>query len=263
MNPLIHVQVNLDLLKRLKLNIDQDLFVLGGIVPDIYLAGWGTQEKFHRYSKQFLAYLIENDPEYAALGVGFMAHGENPEGLDFFAHKKGGFIEKKLMLVKPFVLEERPKIRDDELTDISHSLIEFACDYLSDYEAANALNFAFERVDLKRVAFHLSTFFGTPRKKTYKLLKTLRKFNFQELRTIKGVSSNVKRFLVWKDLTSSTILEKYRFLRIQLHFMRQNVIVRVFNKVRAVVKPDFESFLREAEKGMGKSLPKHLPPRLV
>lgn len=263
MNPLIHAQLNLSLLKRLKLGIDQDLFVLGGILPDIYLAGWASQERFHRYSKQFLTYLAENDPAYTALGAGFLAHGEEPEGLDFFAHRKGGFVEKKLMLVKPFVVEERPKIRDDELTDISHSLIEFACDYFSDYEAANALNFAFERVDLKRVAFHLSTFFGTPRKKTYKLLKTFRNFNFQGLRTIKGVSSNVKRFLVWKDLTSSTMLEKYRFLKIQLHFMRRNVIVRVFNKVRAAVKPDFESFLRDAEKGTGKSLLKHLPPGLA
>lgn len=264
MNPLTHVQINLELFEELNLKIDRDLFVLGGVLPDLdYIGGLSSVYDYHKDAKSFIQYLLENDPNYVALGIGFLFHGEFPEGLDFHAHKSEGFIEKKLQKVKPLVQAEHPKIKDHELTNISHSLIEFACDYLSSYEAANALNFAFKRVDLKRIAFHLSTFFKIPRHKTYRVLKFFRKFNFQKLRTNKGVSSSVKKFLLWKDFNAPTLFQKYSFLKTQFHFMRKKGIQRVFNEVKNSVQNELPVFIGEAKKNMKKNLPKHLPPGLI
>lgn len=262
MNPLIHVQVNLELLEELKLNLNKDLFILGSVLPDIYITGLFAEEVSHKKSKEFVQYLLKNDPSYSALGAGFLFHGEFPEGLDFHAHKKDGFIEKKLPFVKNLVREEHPKIKDEELTRISHSLIEFACDYLSTNDSAVALNFALRRVDLRRVSFHLSTFFGISRKKTYKILKFFRKFEFQKLRTMKGVSSSVKKFLLWKDFHAPTIFQKYKFLKTQFHFMRKKGVARVFNNVKNLVEPDLDDFLQQTKKEMKKTLPKHMPREL-
>ncbi len=263
MNPLIHVQLNLELFRKLRLELDRDLFIVGSVLPDIYFGGSISENESHYQSKRFLSYLLKNDPNYASMGVGFMFHGEEPNGLDFYAHKKNGFIEKKLQHVKPLVLAEHPKIREADLTKIGHSLIEFACDYLSDEDAASALNFAFKRTDLKRIAFHLTAFFGAHQHKTYKMLKFFSKFNFQKLRTKKGVSSSVKRFLLWNDVGAVTMLQKYRHLKTQLYFMRKKGVEMVFNEVKNAVQPDLDKFLKSAKKEMAKNLPKHLPPELV
>lgn len=263
MNPLIHVQLNLELLKKLRMRLDRDLFIIGSVLPDIHLGGLMTEHESHHQSKKFLDYLLKNDPNYTAMGVGFMFHGEEPNGLDFYSHKKNGFIEKKLPYVKPLILAEHPKMREPDLTKIGHSLIEFACDYLSDEDAAGALNFAFKRTDLKRIAFHLATFFGAHPHKTYKMLKFFSKFNFQKLRTKKGVSSSVKRFLLWNDVGAVTMLQKYRHLKTQLYFMRKKGVELVFNEVKNAVQPDLDGFLEAAKKEMAKNLPKHLPPELA
>ncbi len=264
MNPLTHMQVNLELYEEMKLRIDKDLFILGGVLPDMeYMGGLGSVCGHHQNAKKFMQYLLENDHDYVALGVGYLFHGESPEGLDFYTHQPGGFIDRQLPKIKPLMLTEHPYINDQELTGISHSLIEFACDYLSSYESANALNFAFKRVDLKRIAFHLSTFFKIPRRKTYRVLKFFRKFNFQRLRTNKGVVSCAKKFLLWKDFNASILVRKYGFLKTQFSFMRKKKMQKVFNNVKNLIQNDFPAFTSEAKEGMRKKLPKHLPPGLI
>ena len=261
MNPLTHCKFSLEWLENNGFRIDNDLVVLGSILPDLSYMGFIPELEAHTKSVEFLKYLQKNDPSYVALGIGFMLHGEKPYCLDYFTHKSDGYIEKKSVIIAELL--EHAKFNASKWylknkDDFIHSLIEFSGDTLMEPDVAKKIHRALSSVNLFKVSFHLASFFKSDPNVILRSLQFFKTFNFQRLQSTKGVVHAIQDFFILRAFShKNNTMEKYGAIMNRLNPWRTHKLIKILNSTREIVGEDYKEFLAITQEKIKKNTSKH------
>ncbi|MBI4016969.1 MAG: hypothetical protein HY363_04735 [Candidatus Aenigmarchaeota archaeon] len=262
MNPLTHGKFSFEWLGQNGFKLNEPLVILGSVLPDFSLVGVFPERQAHTNGIAFLNYLQEKEPLLAPLGVGFMLHGEKPNCLDYFTHKRKGYIAGKSEAVSEIV--ERAKLKLDSWyhktsDDFVHSVIEFSGDTLIEPEFVKKLHNAFTSVDLQKVSFHVSNFFKSDQKSLLRALRYFKMFDFGKLQTTKGIVHSIQDFAVIRAFSQkNNTFERYAALVNRLNFWRAHKLVEVINKAREVVAEDYHEFLAKTNEKIKRHTARHV-----
>ncbi len=251
MNPLTHAKFSLEWLRLNGFRLNEPLVAVGSILPDLAYMGFIPERAAHRQGGSFLRYLKQHDYEYASLGAGFMLHGEKPYCLDYFTHRKNGYISRKAEEIMELV--ERAKLKIEvwykrSKEDFVHSLIEFSGDTLIEPEFVRKLDESFKSVDIDRIATHLSRFFNSNQQKILRALQYFKTFDFQRLHTPKGVVSSIQDFAIIRAFShNNNTLERYNALVNKLNFWRAYKLKKIIHSARENIADDYHEFLASTQ----------------
>lgn len=258
MNPLTHVLVSKRLIDEHNLNVNEDLCLLGSILPDICCLNVIPYKPSHYDALGFIHYLMEKDPEYVSLGYGFLLHSEN-FGVDKYTHENGGFIDQHEMAMYEIVKKYKHKMHGGQLKDFIHSLIEFACDsFLSAREADLLIN-AFNNVDLEKVAYHISVYFDGDGKKIHKILQFLGDFDWHDCTHVKGVAKTWDRWLFYEELANSSGVNMMKHLSHAWTLFKHNNTMALLEEARDYLRNIFPVYVEFLHDEMSKTIIKQIP----
>lgn len=256
MNPLTHAQFSLDWIKRNNYRGDTNLVLLGSVLPDLAYMGFISEHEAHKNSAEFLNYLKRADPAHVALAVGFMLHGENPHCLDYYTHKKNGYIAQKATIITDLMRNAQLKLgkwypRNED--DFTHSVIEFSGDTLIHPETTQRLRHAFNTANLPKIALHLATFFKSDSKKILRALQYFKTFDFSKLQHPKGVARTFQDFSILQAFShQNNTMERYSAILNRMNFWRTHKLVQLLHKVRETVNDDYHEFLARVQDKVNK-----------
>ena len=256
MNPLTHSRFSVQWLKEQGFRTNENLVILGSILPDLSYMGFIPEREAHMEGVAFMNFLQKKDPSYAPLGIGFMLHGEKPYCLDYFTHRPEGYIAQKSAVIREALVRARFKLKywySQKEEDFVHSLIEFSGDTLMESDSGKKVHQAFLSVDLERVARHLATFFNSDTKMILRALHFFRKFNFQRLQHTKGVVHSIQDFSILKAFSQkNNTMERYGAIMNRLNPWRTHKLVKVLDSVQEIVAEDYHEFLAKTQEKIKK-----------
>lgn len=265
MNPLTHAYFALQLFEEEKLTPDQrDHLIVGSIIPDVSQFGLANHHRTHTQGMKFLRQTKNSLEHYLALGI--ISHGENPNGLDFYSHKKKGYIYLKQKQITE-LLEKYKKQLGRINSHLVHNIVEFAMDYLvvkHDPSIIKKVKMSFFN---PKVPDTLSKFFQFLRisqrriKKISRYLKNKNLHNFfYNFHSLNGMADNwldIKFFHNLKGGKHLPLTEKIRRLaEISYYNLKRKIrnknIIRMFDETSSVLEKDCRQFLLETQKQMNK-----------
>ncbi len=261
MNPLTHSRFSLQWLQEQGFRTNENLVILGSILPDLAYMGFIPEKEAHTKGVALMQYLQENDPAYAPLGVGFMLHGEKPFCLDYFTHRPKGYIAQKSAAIRDVLVRARFKLKQwysHREEDLIHSIIEFSGDTLMDGDSGKRVQQAFLSVDLARIAGHLALFFERDEARILRALQFFRRFNFQRLQNTKGVVHAMQDFSIVRAFSQkNNTIERYNAIMNRLNPWRTHKLVKILNAAQEIVGEDYREFLAKTQEKVRKHTARH------
>lgn len=261
MNPLTHAHFALELFKEDQLSQDEiDHLIVGSILPDIHITGLIQYQKTHGSGLEFLKSV--KNPLHKFLALGIISHGEEPNGLDFYAHSKEGYILQKRDSIVPLVKKYRKHIGEmDNMT--AHYLIEFSVDNLvaekNPLIVSQVLN-AFQNPKIKSAITSFSYFLGFSEKKNLKIISLFE--NKHLLNYFRNFSSPETTSQNWLNLTFYRNLKKGKNLpfreklkkltRFSYYNIKRKIsnrhITQFFHEINDHLRSDAHEFLSQSQK---------------
>lgn len=162
---------------------DLELALLGSVIVD--LDEFGVVPQIHGKSRAFLEYLLKNDPEYAPLAVGMILH----EAHDAVIDKE--YVHPNEEEAKQLVKKHSHEFGSYHL--IGHYLLDQSMDFHlirnnpEVLQVVEKVRTTLKESHGKRIAYHLSTFFGGNYGEVLHALKTFKDFNISKFKTIDGI----------------------------------------------------------------------------
>lgn len=256
MNPLTHAQFSIDWIQQNQYRGNKHLLLLGSVLPDLAYMGFIPEHEAHKNSTAFLNYLKRADPTHIALGVGFMLHGEEPHCLDYYTHKKKGYIAQKANTITDLMRKAKLKLgkwypRNED--DFTHSVIEFSGDTLIQKETTQQLQQALHTINLPKVAFHLSNFFKGDSKRILRALQYFKTFDFTKLQHPKGVARTIQDFSILQAFSHhNNTMERYNAILNRMNFWRTHKLVQLLHQARDIINEDYHEFLANVQDKVNK-----------
>jgi len=267
MNVLAHYHASLEALGNRKLTPEEDLYLLiGSFIPDVSEFKLVPEIDTHRNSLEFYKSLAKN---YHYLGVGAILHGENPRGLDYFAHFQ--YIPKRTKDIKKIIkLYKKVFPKKTDLDMVAHIIIEFCFDYLTAEKRPELI----KRIGkikkirpMKKAIYNFANFFNINKRYTRVIVAIARtdqidKFisNFQ---TVKGTAHNFQKFLFFKQYRDKSKRPDWfkRITRSSYGFLKSKFKEKQFEQLFArcieLVRKDYDPFMNNAIKNMKKLVRKY------
>lgn len=258
MNPITHVYVILELFKNQKLTKDErDHLIVGSILPDVNFSGLIHYHKTHHQALDF--FKSAKDPLHKYLALGMVLHGENPKGLDYYAHNEAGFIEKNREKVNPIARKYRSSLgKINGMT--AHYLVEFSTDYILARQHPQLIKLikdALSNPEIKESITAFSLYYGLSEKKNYKLIsiitnKHLLNF-FDYFSSSKTISRSWTSFTFLNNLkeeSKHSFTGKIRaFTSFSYSNLRRtlyhNKLNNMFQELSQTLNPEVDQFLKE------------------
>lgn len=260
MNPLTHVYLALDILKKDSLTQDEkDHLIVGSIIPDISQFGLINVYRTHTQGLGFLQQTKNPLHYYFALGV--VLHGEEPNGLDYHAHRKGGYIDLKRESVAKILKKYQKHVGriNDGLT---HDIIEFSFDYLiaqRDPSLVKKVEIAFLNPKVQDTVFKFFRFFNIPKKKSKKINRYLNNKHlhhfFCNSQSLSGMADNWLNLRFYRYLKQDKYLpftEKIKKLtKLSYYNLKRKIknknIIGMFEEISSHLEKDCQQFLFQAQ----------------
>lgn len=262
MNILTHCYANFEVFKNRKLSPEEEShLVLGSFIADVHEFKIVEKKQTHFKGPEFLKSLA---PQYHYLGAGLILHGENPQGLDYYAHQQ--YIpsrQKDIIRIMGHYKKCFPKKM--EVPMVAHLLIEFCFEYLTaekNPRLIKKVTRALEAPLLPRAVYNFSNFFNINRKHTKTILKLnekkIAKSFITNFGTIKGTTHNFQKFVFLKQYRDNVnkpnwlnraTKSSYGFLRFRI---RERQFERMIARCIEMVRKDYEPFMDHAIKNLKK-----------
>mgnify|MGYP001600695481 CR=1 FL=1 len=263
MNPLTHAFIALSLFKDEKLTKDEkDHLLLGCIIPDLHLSELITYKETHYRALEFFKSTTNRLHQFLALGM--VLHGEEPKGVDYYAHGKEGIIEQNQEEINKIALKYKSCIGNFNAMT-AHFLIEFSCDSIISQRDKSILPQFLSALDnpkLDQAITEFSNFFGLEKKKKEKIIRLfhnrfLKKFfeNLSSIETTPKSWTNVTFVMNPKNENTRlsfreklTIFTKFSYLNLQrkIHHIK---IAQLFEEINAQMEqPALEFIYQTIEK---------------
>lgn len=255
MNVLTHCYVSHEVIKGRKLTADEEaLLFVGSFISDVSEFRLVPTEETHRRS---LAFLKSLDKKFYYFGLGVVLHGEEPEGLDFYAHRHYIPVKEKEIL-KIIDFYKKVFSHETDMNKMAHIIIEFCFEHLT----AEKNTFIVDKVGravgnpvLIKAIYNLANFFDINKRYTKKILKLpdhLEKFVYN-FKTLKGTAHNFQKFIFlkqfrdaagqkkgfWNRLTASSLI----FLKSRF---KQKQVEQMFARCIEFLRKDYEPFTRQS-----------------
>jgi hypothetical protein len=258
MNPLVHVHIALELFKNNKLTPDErDHLIVGSILPDINLSGLIHYYKTHSQTLDFLYFTTNRLHKFLAIGM--LLHGEEPKGVDYYAHQENGFIEKNKILIAE-IAKKQKKLLGKMNNSTLHQLIEFSTDSITaklNPQVVPAILKAFKNPKLDPAICSFSNYFELNERKNAKIIRLLKNKHvlnfFHNFSTPKTVPKNWINFTFYLNLKREKHLnfrEKLKKLTQMSYFnlkrkMHEKEVASMFEEIDLALKPSALKFLHD------------------
>lgn len=258
MNHLLHVHIALELFKNEKLTSDElDHLIVGSILPDINLSGLIHYYKTHSGALDFLYTTTNSSQKYLALGM--LLHGENPKGVDYYAHQENGFIEKNKHLIQEIAKRHKKHLGKMNNSTL-HQLIEFSTDSITAQLNPKVIPLilkAFKNPHLDLAISAFSNYFGLSERKNNKIIRLLRNRhvlnffqNFSSQKTMPKSWINFTFYLKLKQERQLSFREKIKKLTQLSYFkmktkMHEKEVAEMFAEIDSALKPAALKFIQE------------------
>lgn len=286
MNLLTHAKVALDVVDDHKLHSDErDLLVVGSILPDVAEFGIANEPRTHKEGLQFLRYLGK---QYRMLGVGALLHGEQPHGLDYYAHhgfyevgnryaplppritRDSGYIARKYPEIASIARDHQRSIGPIRPEVAVHFVTEFCFDHIVAEREAEIPRLVFRALKNNMVmpgVLNFANYFQIDRKHLRRLKSIMRsrhvKTYLSNFSTVEGTAHNFQNFVFLKSLRDKNNGHRHGFLRHLGHVARSSLgflqtklrdrsLVQMFERCTEVVRKDSQQFLDSTEKKLKK-----------
>lgn len=262
MNILAHYHASLEALDNRKLTPKEELYLLiGSFIPDVSEFKLVPEIDTHKKNLEFHRSLAK---KYHYLGAGAILHGENPRGLDYYAHYQ--YIPKRTKDIKKIIkLYRKVFPKKTDLDMIAHIIIEFCFDYLTAEKRPELIK-RIEKIKkirpMKKAIYNFANFFNINKRYTRVLIAIAKsdqidKFieNFQ---TVKGTALNFQKFIFLKqyrdkskrpDWLKRVTKSSYGFLKSKF---RAKQYEQLFARCIELVRKDYDPFMNRAVKNMKK-----------
>ena len=281
MHLLTHAQVALDV--AAKKSRDNELLILGSILPDISELGIGNEVRTHTQGLYFLQSLSS---AYRSLGIGFILHGEKPRGLDYYTHhgyyaagkghsvplkRADGYIAQVYPQIAPIVRQYTKSFGRLSLDHAIHLVVEFCFDHITAKRHPPLLSLVHKslRANISRTALiTFSTFFAINRKELHRLLRITRarytgRF-LSHFLTLEGTAHNFRNYIFFTSTRESSLPRRALFLqmakvaRSSLDFIQTRIyersLIEMFERCLPIVERDYDNFMRKTHKELKKML---------
>ena len=258
MNPIAHVYVVLELFKNQKLTKgERDHLIIGSILPDINFSGLIHYHKTHHQALDFFKSV--KDPLHQYLASGMILHGENPKGLDYYAHKEEGFIESNREKVNLIARRYRSSLgKVNGMT--AHYLVEFSTDYIIARQHPHIIKQIREALSNPEIMEGITAFslyYGLSEKKNYKLIsiitnKHLLRF-FDYFTSSKTISRSWTSFTFLNNLKEDSkhsftgkikAFTSFSYSNLRRTFYH-NKLNDMFRELSQALNPEVDNFLKE------------------
>lgn len=263
MNPLAHAHFVLELVKQHHLTQDeQDHLIVGSILPDIHITGLIHFQRTHCSGLGFF-HSVKN-PLHRFLALGIISHGEEPQGLDYYAHQNGGFISRKQEPVLQLAQSYKKSLGEvNEMT--AHHLIEFSVDNLvaeKNPAIVQLVLTAFQNPKVKYAITAFSNYLGFSERKNRKIIKLLSNRNL--LNYFRNCSHPETASQNWLNLTFYRNLKKGKDLPLRekikkltafsyYNFKRRlsnRHLTRMFQEINFLLRDDASLFIFQSQKDL-------------
>lgn len=199
-------------LKLRKHTLDFALVQVGSLIVD--LEELGILKNVHGKSEKFLQYLLKEDPKYAPLAVGMVMHEELDHHIDT------NFTN--VNIPKAAEILEQYELASYKVELGAHYLVDHCatCSFVEQkpkvIQTAEKVKKRLTKRHSKKIAFHLSKFFGGNVKTIYESLETLRSFDLKKYISEKAQTDLYATFLIMQEQITQPKLNI--FTKIKLAF---------------------------------------------
>jgi len=261
MNPLTHAHFALELFKDHQLSQDEkDHLIVGSIIPDISQLGLINFYQTHTRGLKLLQHA--KDPLLRYLAIGIVLHGEEPHGLDYHAHKKGGYIETKNQPIIKIIKKYRKHIGKVD-NSLAHYVTEFSLDHIvakRDPALIKKVNLAFMNSKINKTVLKFFHFFNVPERKAEKAEKFLNNKHlyqfFSNAQTLQGLAKNWVNINFYRNLKhgrNQPFIEKVRKLTKLSYFnlrrkIQNDPLIKMFYETSEYLGEDYHHFVAQTQK---------------
>lgn len=261
MNPLTHAYFALELFKGQRLTSDQqDHLIVGSIIPDISQLGLVNIRRTHTQGFNFLSQAKNLSEYYFALGL--ISHGEKPAGLDYYSHKKRGYLDAKQKFLSQILHRHRTLVGRLH-NGLAHNLAEFSIDYLvaqKDPSIIKKVHQAFLNPRLPLTTFKFFRSLNVSERKAHKINRCFNNHHlqafFHNACSLAGTTDNWFSLRFFRHLKQEKHLPFRQKLKrlTQLSYynlkrkLRRQSLVNLFQEASSYLEKDCFSFLSQTQK---------------
>jgi len=196
---LLHVEGCREALKRLKLFSRRknafELALIGSLIPDLEMLG--VVKRIHGNSYKFFQYMLKNDKKYLPIAIGMMTHEL------FDQVYEGQYVHAKEPIAQKLI--NKYDNNSSKIKYSAHILVEHSTDahYVQEnpelMELLLSIQKNVKKRHVKKIAFHLATFFKADYKEVYKSLLSFKDFSLESYRSVDGLSDMWMNFMFLQE----------------------------------------------------------------
>ena len=258
MNPLTHVYIALELFKEQKLTKNErDHLILGSVLPDIHQSGLIHYQKTHYTALNFFHNTKNRLHKFLALGM--ILHGEEPKGVDYYAHGKNGIIRNNHEQVIKIARKYKKYVgKMNHMT--SHHLIEYSADNIIAKKNVHIIPQVLSAFKNRKIDSAISSFshhFELSEKANGKIIKLLKNKhllhyldNFATTETTSRSWVNFTFFMNLKQGKSLPFREKIKKIsQFSFYNLKRRIhhkeVTQLFEEINAVMEQPALKFIYE------------------